>query len=224
MSKKRLVAAMLGVLAVAVPAMAQDPRVEVSGTVGWTFSDGVEGDPRIAGNGQVYDRLNPEDSVSWGLGLGVLAGPNGEVGFLWGQQMSKLLAGGTTETEIGDMSVSTYHGYFGWNFFTPDAPYRPYLYLASVRQALAASLLRGSEVPPARCDGLTKFSTTWGAGVKGFASRNVGFRGGLQWTPTYIKSDAEGWWCDPYWGGCYVVGDAQYSNQWSFNGGVLFRF
>ena len=46
---------------------------------------------------------------------------------------------------------------------------------------------------------------------------------GLQWTPTYIKSDAVGWWCDP-WFGCYLVGDPQYANQFEINGGVVFRF
>ena len=41
--------------------------------------------------------------------------------------------------------------------------------------------------------------------------------------PTYIKSDAEGYWCDPYWG-CYVVGDAQYANQFEFSAGISLRF
>jgi hypothetical protein len=71
--------------------------------------------------------------------------------------------------------------------------------------------------------GETQFSTTWGAGVKFFGSGNVGGRIGMQWTPTYLKTDSEGWWCDPYWG-CYVVGDAKYSHQFEFNGGITFRF
>jgi hypothetical protein len=37
-----------------------------------------------------------------------------------------------------------------------------------------------------------------------------------------VKSDSEGWWCDPYWG-CYVVGNAQYSNQWELAGGITLR-
>jgi hypothetical protein len=45
----------------------------------------------------------------------------------------------------------------------------------------------------------------------------------MRWTPTYIKTDAAGWWCDPFWG-CYLVGNAQYSNQFTFEGGVTFRF
>jgi hypothetical protein len=44
----------------------------------------------------------------------------------------------------------------------------------------------------------------------------------MHWTPTYIKSDPGGWWCGYY--GCYLVGDAQYSNQLHFVGGVTARF
>jgi opacity protein-like surface antigen len=72
-------------------------------------------------------------------------------------------------------------------------------------------------------EGNSQFSTTWGAGLKVNASPNVGMKFGIQWTPTYIKSDAAGWWCDPWWG-CYVIGDAQYSNQFEFVGGISFRF
>ena len=71
-------------------------------------------------------------------------------------------------------------------------------------------------------EGDTQFSGTLGAGVKAYAG-NVGVRLGAQWTPTYIKSDSVGWWCDPYWG-CYVVGDAQYSNQFQLSAGLTFRF
>jgi len=71
--------------------------------------------------------------------------------------------------------------------------------------------------------GNSQFSTTWGAGVKVYPGKNVGLKLGMRWTPTYIKSDATGWWCDPYWG-CYVTGDAQYSNQFEFGGGITLRF
>jgi hypothetical protein len=59
--------------------------------------------------------------------------------------------------------------------------------------------------------------------VKAYPSPHFGVRFGVQWTPTYIKTDAEGWWCDPYWG-CYLTGDPQYSNQLQFHGGVTARF
>ena len=225
MSKWRLTAVAFVALAYAVPAMAQDPRVEVSGTVGWTFSDGVSTDtPILSLNGNVYDRVDPKDSFSWGLGLGVLASPNVEVGFLFGQQMSKLVAGGPAiDTDVGDMTINSYHGYFGYNFFDIDATARPYLFFGLGASSYGAVSFTDSFGASREIGGLTKFSTTWGAGVKVHQTRGVGFRGGIQWTPAYIKTDSEGWWCDPWWG-CYVVGNAQYSNQWQFNGGVLFRF
>ena len=53
---------------------------------------------------------------------------------------------------------------------------------------------------------------------------NFGIRLEARWTPTYIKSDAAGYWCDPYWG-CYgVLEDPQYADQFQFGGGVTLRF
>ena len=71
--------------------------------------------------------------------------------------------------------------------------------------------------------GATRFSSTWGAGAKFYGASKVGGRFGVRWTPAYIKSDAAGYWCDPYWG-CYLVGNAQYANQLELNGGITFRF
>jgi hypothetical protein len=69
----------------------------------------------------------------------------------------------------------------------------------------------------------TRFSTTWALGVKVFPNERAGLRVEGRWTPTYIKSDAAGWWCDPFWG-CYVVGSAQYANQFELSGGITLRF
>jgi opacity protein-like surface antigen len=207
----------------AAPAWAQTKRVEVSGVIGWTFSDGVSGDPFRALDGNTYDRLDPKDSFNWGLLFGINASDNVEVGFMFNQQMSTLQAGGTATTDVGDMKVNGYHGYFAYNFGDPEGKLRPYV-LGGIGATNYGS------VSFTRVNGVTgetashtQFSTTWGAGVKFFASPNVGARFGVRWTPTYIKSDSEGWWCDPYWG-CYVVGSAQYSNQFDFSGGVTFRF
>jgi opacity protein-like surface antigen len=206
----------------ASPAMAQDKKVEVSVLVGWTFSDGVDGDPVTTATG-IYDRIDPKDSFKWGLGAGVMVTPNAEVGFLFGQQPTTLTAGGTRTIDVGDMSVSTYHGYFGYNFGDPDATVRPYLFGGIGATNFSSVDYTRSNGQSGTIGGETQFSTTWGAGLKFFPSPSVGARFGVQWTPTYIKSDAVGWWCDPYWG-CYLVGNAQYSNQWDVGGGITFRF
>jgi hypothetical protein len=222
MMKRMLVLAVLLVCIGARPASAQ-ARVELSGFTGWVFSDGVSGDATLSpADGQIYDRVDPADSINFGFTIGVLAGDNAEVGFIYARQNSALLIAGTGEREIGDMAVSTYHGYFGYNWGDPDAVVRPFFFgglgatnFGSVTGTIAnETRTLGSE---------TQFSTTWGTGVKIFPSPHVGLRIGLHFTPTYIKSDAGGWWCDP-WYGCYLVGNAQYSNQFQFNGGVTFRF
>jgi len=76
---------------------------------------------------------------------------------------------------------------------------------------------------PRTIPGETQFSTTWSAGVNYFPAPKIGIRGAIRWTPTYIKTDSTGWWCDPYWG-CYLTGDPQYSNQLELSGGITFRF
>ena len=219
---KRLTVLMVLVFLASTPsAFAQ--KAEISATVGWTLSDGVTGGPVLAPDGNIYDAVDLKDSFSWGLMGGYNVTEQVEVGFMWGQQLSKLDLEGTRLRELGDMSINTYHGYVGFNFFDTDATARPYFFFG-----LGATNFGSVEYTSVRGQNMTtgsetQFSTTWGAGVKIFGGGNVGARAGIQWTPTYIKSDPGGWWCDPYWG-CYLVGDPQYANQLTFGGGVIFRF
>jgi opacity protein-like surface antigen len=171
----------------------------------------------------VFDRVDPQDSFKWGFMGGFLATPNVEVGFQFGQQLTRLEAGGTSTVEIGDLTVNTYHGYVAYNFGEEDAPLRPYVMGGMGATSFSSVDFTTRAGAPGTINGETQFSTIFGAGVKFFANPNVGARVGIQWIPTYIKSDAGGWWCDPFWG-CYLVGDPQYSNQWDFSGGITFRF
>jgi Outer membrane protein beta-barrel domain len=222
MMKRVFVMVGLAMFVLVAPASAQ--RVEVSGLVGWTFSDGVEGDGAIlAGDGNIYDAVDVKDSFSWGFDVGVNATDSVQVGFLFGQQLSTMLLKGTAERELGDLTINTYHPYVAFNFGAPDASVRPYLMVGFGATNYGRVDFRRANGEDGRTSSQTQFSTTWGAGVKVYGGAPVGFRAGIQWTPTYITSDSEGWWCDPYWG-CYVVGDAKYANQFQFNGGVVFRF
>lgn len=220
MLKRILATALLFVLA-GVPMLAQSPKVEASVTYGWVFSDGVSGDAILAGDGNLYDRADPKDSGQFNFMVGVLVG-QAEVGFIWGYQPTKLTIAGTAEREIGDQTLNTYHGYFGYNFM-PDTKVQPYVYggLGATSFSKVDFVTVGGV--SRQTTGETQFSTTWGVGVKFLPSPHVGVKVGASFTPTYIKSDPGGWWCDPYWG-CYLTGSPQYSNQLSLNGGVVFRF
>ena len=219
---RSVLACVIGSLAVAASAHAQDPRVEIGANAGWTFSDGVTFDGVLADDGNIYSGIEPKDSFSYSLSLGFLVNPNVEVGFMFGQQKSTLQVFGTATTEIGDQSVDNYHGYVSFSFGDEDAKARPYF-------MIGAGATRYGSVPfnvgsfSGETQGNSKFSGIAGAGLKIYPSPRVGVNLGVRWVPTYIKSDEAGWWCDPYWG-CYVVGDAQYSNQFHLQGGIFFRF
>jgi hypothetical protein len=215
--------AAVSALVLSTPAWAQEHRIEVSGLAGYTLSDGVSANGSIrGGDGNIYNRLDPKDSFSWGFTLGYHFNEEWELEFLYDQQQSTLTAGGTTTRDIGDFKVKNYHGVFSYNFGMGDSAVHPFLFLGA-----GATSYPGVNFTVAGRSGQTqgnsKFSGTFGLGIKAYPGHNVGFRAQARWTPTYIKSDSEGWWCDPYWG-CYVVGDAQYSNQFAFQGGITLRF
>jgi outer membrane protein W len=222
MRTSALFAAAALLLGASAPASAQ--RAEVSAFVGWTLADGVSGDTIESGDGSRYNRVDPKDSASWGLGIGIFTNENAEVGFLFGQQKTELDAKGTNTRKIDDLTINSYHPYFAYNFGDGSARVRPYIMIGIG----ATSYSDLSYVAPLTGEmrtvsGETRLSTTWGGGIKAYASDAVGLRLGFQWTPTYIKSDSAGWWCDPFWG-CYVVGDAQYANQFQMSGGLTVRF
>jgi opacity protein-like surface antigen len=197
----------------AATAQAQDPRVEVSGTAGWTFSDGVSGS---AGDGSAV-RVDPKDAFSWGVRLGFMVSPNVEVGGLFNMQKTDLEASGIVNISV-PQSIYNYHGYVAYNFGEADAKARPY-----VLGGLGATQYGALKTSVGDIGGQTKFSSTWALGLKLYPGRNVGIRLEGRWTPTYIKSDAAGYWCDPYWG-CYTIADAQYANQFELSGGITLRF
>ena len=226
MLKRTFALAVILIIACATSGFAQG-KIEATVLGGWSFNDGVSGQAITIPLMGTYDRVDPKDSALFGLGLGILFSDNAEGGFQWTRVSSKLAVGGvsftgTPDAEIGDMSIQNYHGYLGYNFGEADAKFRPFLY-----GGLGATHFGGVDFQtPNRTgsiNGNTQFSTTWGAGVKFYPSPKIGLRFTTSWTPTYVKSDASGYWCDPYWG-CYLVGDPQYSNQIQLTGGFTFRF
>jgi hypothetical protein len=222
---KRVLAMMTLACLVGAPAMAQEKHVTIDVLFGWSFSDGVQTDNAIvAGDGNVYNRIDPKDSFKYGIGGGALIGPNLEVGFLFGQQLSKLTLGGTTTKEVGDLTVNNYHGYLGYNFGEDTMPARLYFFGGLGATSFGTVNYTRINGAPGTTSADTQFSTTWGLGLKFFPSKSaIGARVGIQWTPTYIKSTAGGYWCDPYWG-CYVGGNPHYANAWDINGGLSFHF
>ena len=86
--------------------------------------------------------------------------------------------------------------------------------------------LGASDLSPDRSgvNGATRFTFALGAGAKYNVSNHLGFRGQIKWSPTYLTTTDGGYWCDPFWGGCWVVGNNHYLHEFDFTGGITLRF
>ena len=205
------------------PLFAQDEaKIELIPFIGYTFSDGVPVNPVDVGDGRIVNELIPTSSLSYGFEADVLFGENFFVGFNFGQQQSKLegkFQGGGKQ-KFTDMSVRNYHGILGYNFADADSQVRPYFF-----GGLGATNYSPEDIQGQSINGLTRFSTTWGGGMKFYFSENMGARFGGRWTPTHINSEASGIWCSPWWPwDCWVLTSSNYSNQFELSGGLAIRF
>jgi Outer membrane protein beta-barrel domain len=207
--------AVLGLLS--SPALAQ-PRVEASGFVGYTFSEGIDftGAPI---NGALYTRIDPAASISYGFTFGGYFGEQAEIEFLYSRQPSTLEITGSAPKLTADMSVSNYHGNFVYNFGDHATITRPFIFLGLGATSYGDAVFAATTLP-----GVTKFSWAFGGGVKVFPSPHAGFKAQMRWVPTYIHSTGYGgWWCDPFYG-CAAATNVKYSNQFEFSGGFVARF
>src|SRR5262245_10768077 len=223
MSKRIALTIAVLMLAATAPTIAQSTgHVVINGFLGWVFSDGVDGNPIVAGDGNVYDRVDPKDSFGYGFTANVMATDHVAVGFMFTNQQSMFVLGDGTDREVADWNIRTYHGIVEYNFGDPGNVTRPFLFggFGATSYSSFDAIVAGVNHP---IGGDTRFSSTWGGGVKVYPGKVLGLMAQLRFTPTYIKTDPGGWWCDPFWG-CYAVGNPQYANQFDFSGGVTLRF
>ena len=141
-------------------AWAQDGRVQIRGTAGWTFSDGVSGDARTVPGAGTFNRIDPKDSFSWSARIAFLTSEHLEVGGLFGMQMTSLELGGNVKATLGDENIYHYHSYFAYNFGDEHDRARPYV-LGARRDAVRPPCRPASGEQQRNIGGITKFSTTW---------------------------------------------------------------
>jgi opacity protein-like surface antigen len=124
------------------------------------------------------------------------------------------------------LSVWNYEFPFTYNFLDNDAKVRPYLFIGLGWTQFSPSNVNPSIGRPGNgtvdLHSRNQFAMTLGGGVKYFVTPKFGLKGQARWTPTYVTSQADGYWCNFYY--CAVVGDLKYVNQGEFTGGVFVRF
>jgi outer membrane protein W len=221
---RRIVLLVSLAMLVTVPSFAQAPKAEVGVTIGGAVVSGVRSSSPVVVPQGSFDTIGPKNSFIWAADVGIFLGPNAEVGFIYSQQPSKLQVSGATATvDIGDSSIHTYHFTFAYNFGDADAKFRPYVMGGLGGTSYGDVNYTTPGGVSGTLNGFSRFTSTWGAGMKFYGSSKVGGKFGVRFTPTHISTTTTGWWCDPYWG-CYATGTAQYSSQFAVEGGVTYRF
>ncbi len=211
--------------------LAQEEKFELIIDWGYTASGGVDINATDIGGGVIVDRITPKSGFSYGGTFNVALSEVVSLGFQFNQQLSTLegrIQGGGKE-DFSDLSVYNYHGIFTFHAADQSSPLRPFFLVglgATNYQADNARDPVNLPQPGSReVVSVTKFSSTWGGGVKFFPDPRIGFEVKARWTPTYMRSDASGVWCSPYWPWqCWITGNSQYSHQGEFGGGVVFQF
>ena len=220
--RERIAIILAGVLL--IPGAASAQTVEASVNVGYSASDGFTTSPRLL-LGQTYDEIKAGSGGTFGFTFGVFLTDRAEVEFVFNRQASELNAGGpgVTDTKVSDLTIYNYHGNFVYNWGERDGMIRPYMFggLGATQYTFGDVILPGAAA--SAIPGETRFSTNWGGGVKAYFTPSVGARLGVRWTPTYIKSDPAGIWCDPFYG-CWQAVNTQYANQFDMTVGLTVRF
>ena len=209
---------------VAGPAEAQQRRLEIGGTVGWTLSDGVRG--RLRGtSGLPVNGIAPDDGLSYSLFASYFVNENIQLGRQAARQESELRVTGETDREIGAMDVESYHVVSTTLLGDDELWARPYFLFGVGVTRFGRANFTGLDGLPRSFKPRMRFSPTIGTGVKFYLRpRNkYGLNLGVRWTPTFLHSGSEGFWCDPYWG-CFLTNNSQFAHQVELGGGVQVRF
>ena len=187
-----------------IAASASAQRAEVSGTVGWTVGDGVSGNAVVVPGVGTFDRVDPKDSWAWGLRLGLFAGENSEIGFLYDQQPTEIEVSGTSTVKLGDIKLHNYHGYYAFNFGDAEAGVRPYVLFGLGATQVRHGQRDGGERAARDCGrNAILMDHCGGRESLSVAGIRAPLRGAMD--PDLHQVDATGWSCDPY-RGCYLVG------------------
>jgi|SRR5215472_13658705 len=207
---KILVAALVALFAFST-ALAQN--IEVTGQVGGQINGGIDLSTSL------FRRLEVRNGLNYGVTAGYLVGEHGGIEFQWNRNHSDAVGqpiGPGNSVKLFNLLQNQYFGNFLFHATSKDHALRPFVMFGLGANALSTGVHGVS--------GSTRFALALGGGAKYNVSHHLGFRGQLRWVPTYIGSTNTGYWCDPFWGGCWAVGTSHYLHEFDITGGITIRF
>lgn len=188
-------------------------RIEIGGFVGGQLNGGLDLSTSL------FRRIDVHNSMNYGVTAGYLFGEHYGLEFQWNHTAADTFAQpvvGGSDIKVFTLDQNQYMGNFLFHFTGEESALRPFAFVG-----LGASSLSTNRTG---VSGATRFAFSVGGGAKYNLSRHFGLRGQLKYSPTYLTTTDGGYWCDPFWGGCWVVGNNHYLNEFDITGGVTFRF
>lgn len=192
---------------------ARAQNVEITGYVGGQLNGGLDLSTTI------FRRIDVQNSMNFGASAGYLFGEHFGAEFQWNHTRADTVAQprvGGPDTKVFTLNQNQYMGNFLLHFRSQEYSFRPFAFIG-----LGASSLSTNR---ASVSGATRFAFSIGGGAKYNLSRHFGLRGQVKYSPTYLTTTDGGYWCDPFWGGCWVVGNDHYLHEFDLTGGITFRF
>lgn len=210
-------------MAFAPVADAQSQGFEITPTVGFRFSSSLSSGQTY--DGYYIDSVNIPGKVSYGLSVEFPIQRELNVEAIWSRQASRIdVTGkpvvpgvGWSTTTVADLAVDTIQAGVLWQSGRTRDRVRGYFDVLFGATILSPSK---SSVPMST---LTRFSASFGGGVKLYMNEHLGLRAGVRYMPVYINSKLSYTSCHPYWG-CYGYYNTTYLHQVDASAGLILRF
>ena len=213
-AKTILFVAVAGLLVLAPASSLAQHNVEIGGYVGGQINGGVDLSTTL------FHRIEVGNATNYGITAGYLLGEHGGIEFQWNQNKADTTAqpiGGGTSVKVFKLTQNQYMGNFLFHVTDRESKLRPFLFVG-----LGANDLSTDR---SGVQGSTRFIFALGAGAKYNIAKHIGLRGQFRYAPTYLTTTSNGgYWCDPFWGGCWVTGNSHYLNEFDITGGITLRF
>ena len=211
MSLKTMFLSATAILVLLASAVAQN--FEITGQVGGQINGGFNLSTSL------FHRIEVANALNYGITAGYLLGEHSGIEFQWNKMGADTRAqpiGGGPSVKVFSLGQNQYMANFLFHFTDREAATRPFAFFG----------LGASSLDPDRSgvQGTTRFAFSVGAGIKHNLSKHLGLRGQVKYSPTYLTTTNGGYWCDPFWGGCWVVGNNHYLHEFDITGGMTVRF
>ncbi len=189
--------------------------LEVSPTVGYRFG----GTTSQVANSYI-DRIVVPASLSWGASVEVRLSDHVNLELLWSHQNTELRAepaalGIGSDRKLSHLNIDTF--LLGGMWLSGDPGSRARLYLDLL---LGATIL----TPSPEFSTLTRFSGSFGGGIKYYFGDHFGARLGIRWLPVYLNTTSSAYaTCSPYFG-CYTYYGSNFLSQGDAYTGLIAGF